>query len=127
MHHNHKELKVWQKSIELAVEVYSATANFPNEEKFGLTSQIRRSSVSIPSNISEGAGRSSSKDFARFLTIAHGSSYELETQIIIANKLNLISNEISGQILNKLSEVQKMNYKLKEVIESKLVKTVKKK
>lgn len=122
MHHNPKQLKVWQKSIDLAVEVYNSTANFPNEEKFSITSQIRRSAISIPSNISEGAGRNSPKKFAHFLGIANGSSYELETQIIISNRLNLISIEKTKNLLEKVNEIQKMSYKLKQVIQPKILK-----
>ena len=122
MHHNPKELKVWQKSMDLAVEVYSSTAQFPSDEKYGLTSQIRRSAVPIPSNISEGAGRNSSKEFIYFLGIANGSSYELETQVIISNQLNLMSKEATDNILTKLDEIQKMNYRLKQPIELKIKK-----
>jgi four helix bundle protein len=114
MHHNLKELKVWQKAIDLAVDIYASTAEFPSEEKYGLTSQIRRSAVSIPSNISEGAGRNSSKEFVQFLSIAHGSSYELQTQLIISNRLKLISDEASENLLDKVVEIQKMNYRLKQ-------------
>lgn len=116
MHHNLKELKVWQKAIDLAVDIYASTAEFPSEEKYGLTSQIRRSAVSIPSNISESAGRNSSKEFVQFLSIAHGSSYELQTQLIISNRLKLISDEASGNLLDKVVEIQKMNYRLKQSI-----------
>lgn len=84
---NFKNLKVWQNGIELVVDVYKRLESFPKEEIYGLTGQIKRSSVSIPSNIAEGSGRGSNKDFNRFLDIALGSSFELETQLIIANKL----------------------------------------
>lgn len=91
--HNLKEIKIWHKAIDLSVEVYKATANFPTEEKYGLTSQIRKSAVSIPSNISEGAGRNSDNEFLHFLGVSNGSSYELQTQLIISNRLNLITND----------------------------------
>ena len=91
---NLKELKIWHKAIDLAVEVYKVTSHFPAEEKFGLTSQSRRAAVSISSNIAEGAGRSSSKEFNYFLGIANGSSFELQTQLVISNKLELISYEV---------------------------------
>lgn len=74
-----KSLKVWQKGIKLVIEIYKSTKHFPQEELYGLTSQMRRSSVSIPSNIAEGSGRSSDKDFHRFLEISIGSAFELET------------------------------------------------
>lgn len=84
---NLKELKIWNKAVDLTVEVYKATANFPTDERFGLTNQSRRAAVSISSNIAEGAGRNSSKEFNNFLGIANGSSYELQSQLIIAHKL----------------------------------------
>lgn len=110
--HNYKQLKVWEKSIDLVVSIYEATAQFPKEEKYGLTSQMRRSAVSIPSNIAEGAGRNSDKEFCHFLSNAHGSSYELETQTVVSEKLSLLSKELSNDICAKISEVQKMNYSL---------------
>jgi four helix bundle protein len=84
----YKKLIVWQKSIDLVVKVYEKTNNFPDKEKFGLTTQINRCAVSIASNIAEGAGRNSEKEFNNFLGITLGSSCELETQLIIANKLS---------------------------------------
>lgn len=88
----HTELKVWKRSIDLVEEIYHITDNFPKEEKYGLISQMRRSAVSIPSNIAEGAGRKSSREFLRFLEISSGSLCELETQLIIAKRLGLIQN-----------------------------------
>lgn len=114
--HNLKELKIWNKAIELAVKVYEATAGFPKEEKYGLTSQIRRSAISVPSNISEGAGRNSNKEFVQFLGIANGSSYELQTQLIISNRLNLITNENVELLLNQIDEIQKMTYRFQETL-----------
>jgi four helix bundle protein len=111
--HNLKELKIWNKALELSVRVYEVTASFPKEEVYGLTSQIRRSAVSIPSNISEGAGRNSNKEFIHFLGIANGSCYELQTQLIISNKLNLITNETLQNLLNEIEEIQKMSYTFK--------------
>ncbi|MDB5284784.1 MAG: four helix bundle protein [Bacteroidota bacterium] len=108
--HKYQDLKIWQKGIDLVVNVYQATSEFPKEEKFGLTSQMRRSAVSIPSNIAEGAGRNSDNDFVRFLSIANGSSYELETQVIVANRLKLLSNESCEAVCGQLNEIQKMNY-----------------
>ena len=110
--HNLKELKIWNKAIELSVLVYTATANFPKEEMYGLTSQIRRCAISIPSNIAEGAGRNSNKEFCQFLGISNGSSYELQTQLIISNKLNLIDDTTIEPLLKEIDEIQKMNYKL---------------
>lgn len=106
--HNFKNLNVWKKSRELVKEVYLLIAKFPADERYGLSSQIKRCSVSIPSNIAEGSGRSSDKDFIRFLKISLGSAYELETQIILALDLQLI-NEQQFEIISKnISEVQKM-------------------
>lgn len=108
--HNLKELKIWNKAMDLTVNVYKATANFPSEEKFGLISQSKRSAVSIPSNIAEGAGRNSDKEFSNFLRIANGSSYELQTQLVISNKLNLLNNDTLDDLLKQIDELQKMNY-----------------
>lgn len=87
---SHKDLKVWKESMELVVLIYAATKEFPKDELYGLTSQIRRAAISIPSNIAEGAGRNGSKEFIRFLYIALGSLSELETQLEIAIKLNYV-------------------------------------
>lgn len=103
-----KELKVWQKSIQLVKNIYSATADFPKEEIYGITSQIRRCSISIPSNIAEGAGRGTKKDFSHFLDVAKGSSFELETQLVISKELGFIDNNIYVLILSELEEIQKM-------------------
>ncbi|WP_423147573.1 four helix bundle protein [Rubrolithibacter danxiaensis] len=116
---NLKELKIWNKSVELAVKVYDATAGFPANERFGLISQSRRSAISIPSNIAEGAGRNSSKEFINFLGIANGSSYELQTQLVISNKLNLLNNDLLDNLLNEIKELQKMNYAFQEMLKKK--------
>jgi four helix bundle protein len=113
--HNLKELKIWNKAINLAVDVYKATAKFPSDERFGLTSQSRRAAVSIPSNIAEGAGRNSKKEFANFLGIANGSSYELQTQLVISNKLNLLDDAVLNN-LTELDELQKMNYAFQQTL-----------
>jgi four helix bundle protein len=110
--HNLKQLKIWNKSVELATEVYKATANFPKEERYGLTSQIRRSAVSIPSNVAEGAGRNTKGEFRQFLGIANGSSYELQTQLVISNRLELINDKTVEPLLKEIDELQKMNFKL---------------
>ena len=108
--HKYKELKVWQMSIELVTEIYAVTAKFPDKEKFGLISQINRASVSIPSNITEGAGRNSAKEFLHFLSIAHASSYETETQLIISRNLNYLTTSELDVLTEKLNEWQKMSY-----------------
>ncbi|MGV1002096.1 four helix bundle protein [Empedobacter falsenii] len=94
---SHKELKVWQESMDLVVSVYECVRTFPKEEMYGLTSQMKRSAVSIPSNIAEGAGRQSQAEFIRFLYIALGSVSELETQLEIAFRLGFIGNLIQFQ------------------------------
>lgn len=114
--HNFKDLKVWQKSIDLTSEIYEVLSGFPSDEKFGLISQIKRASVSIPSNIAEGAGRSSGKEFKHFLSISLGSSFEIETQFIIANRLGLLDNDKMETFAKKISEIQKMIYTLERSI-----------
>jgi four helix bundle protein len=106
--HSFKNLIIWKESMRLTIEVYRATASFPSDEKYGLTSQIRRAAVSIPSNIAEGSSRSSDKDFSRFLSISRGSAFELETQMIITKELNLIEASVFEKIIVKLGDIQKM-------------------
>lgn len=109
-----EDLKIWQKSIELAKAVYSTISELPSNEKFGLTSQIKRSAISIPSNIAEGAGRNSNKEFKHFLSIANGSSYELNTQLILISELNLIDKNKVQPLIELCIEIQKMNYALQQ-------------
>jgi len=96
----HKDLDAWRKSIELVERIYSITKQFPQEELYGLTSQLRRAAVSVPSNIAEGAARSSTKEFIQFLHVALGSVSEVETQVIIAQRLDYVDdvNSIEEQI-----------------------------
>ena len=103
---DYKELNVWKESIDLVKLVYEVTQKFPSEEKFGLVSQLRRASVSIPSNIAEGNGRSSDKDYKRFVEMSYGSALELETQLIISVELNFIKENDS--IFKKLEQVKKL-------------------
>jgi four helix bundle protein len=110
--HDIKKLKIWEKAIELAVNVYEVSSKFPTDERFGLISQTRRCAVSVPSNISEGAGRNTKGEFKQFLGIANGSSFELQTQLIIAEKLGFIDEITCEKILDHIDELQKMNYKL---------------
>lgn len=112
--HSKNELKILQKAIDLAEKVYLTCADFPKEEKYGLTSQIKRSSISVPSNIAEGARRNSDKEFVHFLSIANGSSFELEIQLLLSERLNLINKEQLNALLMPLDEIQKMNYGLQE-------------
>lgn len=108
--HNYKELKIWQRAMELATQVYKETKGFPKEELFGLTLQIRRSVVSISSNIAEGAGRNSDKEFANFLSISYGSLCELETQVQIALNLGYAENTTIIPLMKEMEELQKMIY-----------------
>lgn len=112
--HNYKELKVWEKAVNFAVDVYKSTEGLPPDERFGLTSQIRRSVVSVSSNIAEGAGRNTKGEFNQFLGIAYGSICELETQLIIAEKLSFIKRKELEKRSLELVEIQKMIYNLKK-------------
>jgi len=106
--HNFKELKVWKAGIDIAKIIFQLTKSFPIEEKFGLISQMIRSAVSIPSNIAEGCGRKTNKDFYHFLNIALGSSFELETQLIIAKEFNYIDQEKLDNTCKLIIDIQKM-------------------
>ena len=110
--HNYKNLEVWKRSVELATKVYSITKSFPNEEKYGLVSQIRRCSVSISSNIAEGSGRGTNKEFRLFLNYALGSCFELETQLLISQNLGLVNEDFQIGVLEELTEIQKIIYSL---------------
>ena len=110
--HNHRELIVWQKAMNLVELVYQATKQFPKEELYGLTSQLRRSAVSIPSNIAEGQARKSTAEFLRFLSIANGSRAEMETQILLAQRLNYVTKDTAQEILIFSEEISKMLYGL---------------
>lgn len=105
---NYKNISVWEKSHQLTLNVYKQTANFPRHELYGLTSQIRRSSVSIPSNIAEGSGRNTDPEFARFLTIAHGSASELSYQLFLSFELGYLSSETYSTLESNVTEVLKM-------------------
>ncbi len=104
----HKRLKTWQLAMNISIAIYKATENFPSEEKFGLVSQMRRSAVSIPSNIAEGAGRNTKKEFINFLHIAQGSLSELDTQMEIALRLKFIDREDWRPLDLKLLEEDKI-------------------
>lgn len=116
--HNFKNLKVWEKSVDLAVKVYNITTEFPNEEKFGITSQMRRSSVSIPSNIAEGTAKNTSKAVLNSLDISLGESFELETQAIIAQRVGLLDQKTFDELEGDLSEVQRMIHGFMQTLES---------
>jgi four helix bundle protein len=112
---NYKELNVWQKSYELCLKIYRITAKFPNEEKYDLISQIRRSAVSIPSNIAEGYGRKTTVDYIRILYISYGSVCELETQILLAGDLGFIEKGELSTAKKDIAEIERM---LKALIKS---------
>lgn len=112
--HKFKELIVWQKAVDLAITIYQITKRFPSEEKFGLTSQINRSAVSVPSNIAEGAGRNTDGEFSPFLGISSGSSFELETQLVIANRVKLITEQDFQKTSSQIHDIQSMIYGLQQ-------------
>jgi four helix bundle protein len=114
--HKIENLKIWKKAIELAKSIYLLALELPIEEKYGLISQIKRCSVSIPSNIAEGAGRNSQKEFKHFLSIANGSAYELQTQLILLIELNLIKKEKVEPVIEVCIEIQKMNYSFQKTL-----------
>ena len=105
---SYRDLIVWQKSVNMVTLVYKLLNDFPNDEKFGITSQIKRSSVSIPSNIAEGYGRNYTKDYARFLQISRGSLYEMQTQLQIAVNLNFIKEYDLNEVKSLSIEIEKM-------------------
>jgi four helix bundle protein len=105
---NFKQLKIWQKGFDIAMNTYKLVSSFPKEEKYNLASQITRSAISIPSNIAEGSSRSSNKDYCRFIEISLGSSFELETQLMIANAVNFGEKDTRDTILKDIDEEQKM-------------------
>lgn len=104
----YKKLIVWQKSVQFSISIYKITNNFPDQERFGLISQLRRASISIPSNIAEGSKRGTKKDFASFLRVAHGSGAEIETQILIAKELNYLQEKEYIFLVAELDEIMKM-------------------
>ncbi|MEY4930954.1 MAG: hypothetical protein RI909_1678 [Bacteroidota bacterium] len=110
--HNFKELKVWQLSRNLVREIYEVTSDFPSSEKYGLVSQIKRCTVSVHTNIAEGSGRNTDKDFAHFLNISLGSAYELETLLILSFDVNLINEDQLDKFSLRISEIQKMTFGL---------------
>lgn len=115
--HKIEDLIIWKKSIQLTREVYLLCSEIKNDEKFGLISQIKRSSVSISSNIAEGAGRISNNEFKHFLGIANGSCYELHTQLILVKELSLIKSQTKAdELIQNCIEIQKMIYSFKSKI-----------
>ena len=106
---SYKDLLIWQKGIDLAVDVYSLTGDFPEVEKFALSSQIKRAASSIPANIAEGYGRQSTKSYSQFVKISRGSLFELETHLILAERLNyIVKTELYNKIKDQIIEEGKM-------------------
>ena len=114
----HKDLEVYKHSLDLVEKIYQLTASFPSSENFGLTSQLRRASVSLPSNIAEGSSRGSTKDFIRFLNISSGSLAEIETQLIIAERIGYIT--FTPDLQNNIIAIRKMLYRLKQSLSKKI-------
>jgi four helix bundle protein len=110
----YKELKVWQKSVDLVEHVYVMTKDFPKEERFGLVSQMRRAAISVPANIAEGYGRSHRGDYLHHLSMSRGSLLELETHLVIADRLGLVTAESVSTIGQRIQEVDRMLYGLIE-------------
>ena len=114
----HHKLEVWKRALNFVTEIYKITAGFPNDEKFGLVSQMRRAAVSIPSNIAEGAARNSKKEFNNFLHIAQGSTAELETQLLISQNLEFLSKSQADPLLKELEEISRMIIGLQKSLRS---------
>lgn len=116
--HRFKDLKIWKSSRKFCSLIYVATEDFPEKEKFGIINQMRRASVSIPSNIAEGAYRKSNKDFLRFLEIAIGSCYELETQLLLSNDLGFLETKKLKELLLELTRIVQMTSKFMTTLKS---------
>lgn len=106
--HNYRELKIWQRSMDFVVRIYEISAEFPKEEKYGLTAQIRSCAVSIPSNISEGAGRGTNKQLKRFLEFSMGSANEVQTQIELACRVKYLKKDIADSLIDEALQIYKM-------------------
>ena len=118
--HNYLELNIWKQSRELVKIVYQLSEAMPQSQLYGLTNQMQRAAISIPSNIAEGAGRNSDKDFSRFLSMANGSAFELETQLFLCVDLGYFSKENVKPIILRLKEVQKMIFRFIEKLKRNL-------
>ncbi len=116
--HRFKELEVWKKAMDLSQRIYELTRKFPSEEKFGLISQMRRCSVSIASNIAEGAGRNTNGEFKQFLGIAQGSAFELETQLLLAGRMKFMEEKEVEFLTSEITSISNMIFKLKQNLKS---------
>ncbi len=117
--HNYKNLIVWQRAREVVKDIYLLSDKFPKSESFGLMQQLRRAAISISSNIAEGAGRSTDMDFCRFIDIANGSAFEVESQLILAFDLNYISKLELDESTNKMQDIQRLLFKFKQNLQEK--------
>ena len=116
--HNFNNLQIWQMGMDLAQAIYQVCENLPHQEQYGLISQMQRAAVSIPSNISEGAGRATDKDFSHFIDIALGSSFELQTQVLLAERIGYIDGITKESLLSTIDKLQKMMIGYKKKLES---------
>ncbi len=116
----HERLKLWRRAIDFVVRLYGLTTSFPKEEKFGLTSQIRRAAVSVPANIAEGAGRFSDKEFLHFLSNAQGSASELSTELLIARELGYLSQRDYGEANDELDHIGRMIVGLSQKVKTRI-------
>jgi len=105
---SYRDLIVWQKAMDLVEEIYRCSQGFPNDERFGLTAQLRRAAVSVPSNIAEGNSRGTSRDYLRFLDMSYGSLAEVETQVMIANRLNYLDSPKLEDLLQRTGEIGRL-------------------
>lgn len=112
-----KKLKIWQKGFEIAIKAYELTSSFPKSEQYGLVSQINRCAISIISNIAEGSSRASDRDYKRFVEISIGSTFELETQLIISQAIKMGEGELITELLIEIDEEQKMLFAFKRSLE----------
>ena len=113
----HRKLEVWKKSMMLAKDIYSATALFPKSEKYGLTSQLRRAAVSVPSNLAEGAARRGKREFKQFINIAQGSLSELDTQLDLANMLGYLEPVLHEKLMSEVTDISKMLFGLSKSVD----------
>lgn len=117
---DYRQLKIWQKSMQVAEDIYlKIVMTLPREERFGLADQMRRSSISIPSNIAEGHARNSNKEFIHFLSISRGSIAELQTQLLFCNRVRYIHDDLTNDLFVRLKEIDKMTFSLMQKLENK--------
>jgi len=117
---NYRDLEVWQRGMELAAQIYEATKGFPTTETYGLTSQLRRAAVSVPSNIAEGHTRASTKEYLRQLAVAHGSISEIDTQLLLARRLGFLAPDSATSLLEEVECIGKMLRRLRQSLASSL-------